>query len=219
MSKPTQMIELKLNAPFTCMFVGPTGSGKTSFLFKLLGALSQVCSHPPDRIIYCYGAWQKSFAACSLSNIEFHEGMKSLEDIPDDGKHTVMILDDLMSELSKSKEMVDLFTKHSHHRMISCFFLVQKMFGGTPEMRTISGNTHLMFLFKNPRDASAITHLAKQVYPSNVKFLQEAYADATKKPYSHLMINMHQEAEDKSRVIGNYLSTDPLSPMTIYRPI
>ena len=219
MSENQRTVDLTLHAPFTAMFVGPTGSGKTTYLFKLLEALPYVCTVVPRRVIYCYGAWQNAFVSCAIPNIEFHEGLKKIDDIPDDGSHTVMIVDDLMGELSKSKEMVDLFTKHSHHRMISCFFLVQKMFGGTSEMRTISGNTHYMFAFKNPRDASAITHLAKQVYPGNIRFLQEAYNDATRKPFSHLMINMHQKTNDEARVIGNYISSDSLNPMTLYRPV
>lgn len=219
MAEERETVDLTLHAPFTAMFVGPTGSGKTSYLFELLDALPSVCTVAPGRIIYCYGAWQKAFASCPIPNIEFHRGLKDVDEIPDDGAHTVMVIDDLMSELSKSKAMVDLFTKQSHHRMITCVFLVQKMFGGTEELRTVSGNTQLMFVFKNPRDGSAITHLAKQVYPSNARFLQEAYTDATRNPYSHLMINMHQRTEESARVIGNYLSKNPNNPMTLYKPV
>ncbi len=32
-----------------------------------------------------------------------------------------------------------------------------------------------MVVFKNPRDASQVTHLAKQMYPGRVKFVQDAF--------------------------------------------
>lgn len=210
-------VNLKFVAPFTAMLVGPTGSGKTNFMFKLLDSLSGICDEPISKIIYCYGAWQPAFET-KEKNINFHSGLVNVEELPDDKKHTVLIIDDLMTELSKSKEAVDLFTKHSHHKNISCIFIVQKLFGETAEFRTISGNTHHMFLFKNPRDASAISHLARQVYPENIKFLQEVFVDATELPFSHLLLNMHQRTESRARVVGNFLSTDPNNPTCVYIP-
>jgi hypothetical protein len=55
-------------------------------------------------------------------------------------------------------------------------------------------------LFKNPRDASAISHLAKQMFPGEPKFLPAAYADATKDPHSYLFIDLRQETLDTMRL-------------------
>ena len=214
-----EVVDIEFKAPFTAMVVGPTGSGKTVFVMKLLEALGEVCSEPPERIIYCYGAWQELFETVDVEklNITFREGFIDIGDLPNDGKHTVMVIDDLMTELSKSKEASDLFTKHSHHKRISCIFITQKLFGGTNELRTISGNSHHIFLFKNPRDSAAVTHLAKQIFPGQKGFLQEAYMDATKLPHSHLLLNLHQNTPDLVRVVGNYLSSDPFNPPSIYK--
>ena len=38
-----------------------------------------------------------------------------------------------------------------------------------------------MVVFKNPRDASQMSHLARQMYPGRVKFVQEAFKDVTSK--------------------------------------
>ena len=38
------------------------------------------------------------------------------EDLPGGGAYTVMVIDDLMEEVSKSKTAMDVFMKHSHHR-------------------------------------------------------------------------------------------------------
>ena len=58
-------------------------------------------------------------------------------------------------------------------------YLVQNLFHKNKESRTISLNSQYMVVFKNPRDASQMSHLARQMYPGRVKFVQEAFKDAT----------------------------------------
>ena len=71
-----------------------------------------------------------------------------------------------MTETDKS--VSNLFTKGSHHRNLSVLHLVQNVFDKNKHTRTISLNTHYLVIFKNPQDASQITHLAKQMYPGHV---------------------------------------------------
>ena len=111
------------------------------------------------------------------------------EDLPEGSEHTVMVIDDLMEEASKSKTAMDIFTKHSHHRNMTVLFLAQKLYGRTHNTRVISQNAHLMILFKNPRYASGLQTLGRQMYPGNHMFLSEAYIDATKTPHSYLVVN------------------------------
>ena len=47
-----------------------------------------------------------------------------------------------------------------------------------------------MVFFKIPRDTSQISHLAKQMYPGKVKFIQESFENATKVPYGYLVIDL-----------------------------
>ena len=69
--------------------------------------------------------------------------------------------------------------KKSHHRNTSVLYFVQNLFPKNKESRTISLNSHYMVVFKNPRDASQMSHLARQMYPGRVQFVQEAFKDAT----------------------------------------
>ena len=39
---------------FTCMMAGPSKSGKTTLLYKILQEREKVFGKPPDRIVYCY---------------------------------------------------------------------------------------------------------------------------------------------------------------------
>ena len=77
---------------------------------------------------------------------------------------------------------------------------MQNVFNKGKENRTISLNSHYIVLFKNPRDASQITHLAKQMYPGNIKFMQEAFHDATSDPHGYLLIDLKQDTPEHLRL-------------------
>ena len=89
----------------------------------------------------------------------------------------MVVLDDLMAETDG--RVTQLFTKKSRHSNTSVIYLVQNLFPKHKESRTISLNAQYMLVFKNPRDASRVTHLAKQMHPGRVNFVQEAFKDAT----------------------------------------
>ena len=144
-------VDIRLQAPFTAMIVGPTGSGKTRMLMELIDASSEVSTHPPIEIHYCYGAWQEIFK--EKENILFHDGLIDIDEvITNDGQHRWLIIDNLMQEVTmdKTKRLESMYTKHSHHRNISVFFVVQNMFSNN--LRTISLNTCLLYTSPSPRD-------------------------------------------------------------------
>jgi hypothetical protein len=53
-----------------------------------------------------------------------------------------------------------------------------------------------MVIFKNVRDRSQIDHLARQVFPGSVKFMRNAYIDATSKPYGYLFCDFKPDTPD-----------------------
>ena len=114
------------------------------------------------------------------------------------GKHNVVVLDDLMAETDG--RVTDLFTKKSHHSNTSVIYLVQNRFRKHKESRTIILNAQYMVVFKNPRDASQVTHLAKHMYPGRVKFVQEAFKDATSVPYGYLLVDLKQYTPEDMRM-------------------
>jgi hypothetical protein len=66
------------------------------------------------------------------------------------------------------------------------------------------------------RDASQITHLAKQLYPSQTKFFQQAYQLATKEPYSYLCVDLTPTCPDEIRIRSGIFPTDT---HYVYQPI
>ena len=78
--------------------------------------------------------------------------------------------------------------------------LVQNLFPKNKESRTISLNSQYMVVFKNPRDASHMSHLARNMYPGRVKFVQEAFKDSTSVPYGYLLVDLKQDAPEDMRL-------------------
>jgi hypothetical protein len=116
----------------------------------------------------------------------------------------LLVLDDLMSDVQSSakdsKRLSDLFTMHSHHRNISCLYLLQNLFPRSQYSRNISLNAHYIFLLKNSRDRAQIRNLAQQVYPGRHQFLVQAYEDATRTPYTYLLLDFTSQCPEEYRV-------------------
>ena len=182
-------------APFTCVISGPTGSGKSVFVQRLLKHARTVVEPPPDRILYCYGAYQQMFS--EMEGVEFNEGLPSLDEF--DGKRrTLVVIDDLMHETNEV--VTKLFTRVSHHTNTCVIFITQNLFNNDKETRTITLNAQYLVLFKNVRDKSQIAHLARQMYPGKSKHMIESYTDATSEPYSYLFVDLMPSTDDKHRL-------------------
>lgn len=219
MSKSIDVKHFKFKHPFTCMVAGPTSSGKTVFVQSLLKEMDFLIDgiREVPKIVWCYGQWQSSYSQpCGETKVEYVEGLLAEESIRTEAPD-VMIIDDLMNELGDDKRLADLFTKGSHHLNISLIFIVQNVFHKAKQMRTISLNCHYMVLMKNPRDKSQIFSLARQLYPNKMKFLIEAYEDATKEPFSYIKIDLTPSTPEKYRITSNIFSKNSVHEIVTYQ--
>lgn len=197
-------LDPRLFHPFSCVVAGPSGSGKTEFVIELLNNCDEMITPPPQRIVWCFGEYQRAFDRLPRNRVEFCEGRPNLKEF--DGRQRVLlVIDDLMAESADSKEMSNLFTKGSHHKDVSVVFITQNLFYRGKETRTINLNAHYIVLFKNPRDATQIVHLGRQMFPGSSKYVQEAYADATSRPYGYLFIDLKSTTSDVLRLRTNVL--------------
>ena len=173
-----------LHHPFTCIVAGPTGCGKTRWVRTLLERRETFIDPPPERIYWYYAEYQPDYEAlkAALPHVEFIEGLPREEELKrlDVDRRKLIVIDDLMNELNPV--VTALFTKGSHHRNLSVVLLVQNLYfkGG----RTLSLNTYYLVYFKNPRDASSIDHLARQMFPGRVRYVRQS-----EKPMPMLPVN------------------------------
>ena len=192
------MMDVRFKHPFTSTVAGPTGSGKTRFVFQLISESQELITPPPERVIYCYSVHQPIFN--DFPQVIFNEGVPNNAEF--DGKYrTLLILDDLMREAGDS--VLDIFTTLSHHRNVSVVFLTQNLFHKSKQSRTMNINTQYLVLFKNPRDALQVATLGRQMYPGHSHFLIEAFKDATERPHGYLLIDLHPTTPEKFRIRTN----------------
>ena len=152
--------------PFTMIVAGPTRSGKTTWVAKLLQNRLKQIIPTPSRIIYCYVHEQPMYEELKrlLPSIEFYGEMPHEETFAEISD-ALIILDDMIDAVVNDSSMMKVFTERSHHQNISVIFMTQNIFHQGKTARTISLNTQYMVLFENARDRQQIKTLAKQMYP------------------------------------------------------
>ena len=209
---------LQFKHPFTAMVAGPTGSGKTYLVRDILQHHDTVMfGMSKFSVLWAYGQWQSLYnKKVDGVTIKYCEGLPD-KDVIEEHSPSLVVVDDLMTELANDKKMTNLFTKGSHHMNISVIFIVQNLFYNAKEMRTININTSYFILLKNPRDKSQIEHFGKQMFPGTKGFLREAYADATSKPYGYLIIDCKSDTNDKVRLRTRILPSEHVKGL--FRPV
>jgi len=69
--------EIIFKHPFTCLIAGPTQSGKTTIIEKILEQNKDLIKPNISRIIYCYARWQAKYEELykNIPIIEFFQGI------------------------------------------------------------------------------------------------------------------------------------------------
>ena len=196
----------RFHSPSSILVVGPSGCGKTHFTENLLLNNTSLFETAPPKIHYY---WQDKFKHMQARGIRFHEGIPDTQDLskwfPRGG---VLVMDDLMDEGSGDKRVLDLFTKHSHHKNITVIYLCQDMFPNGKYAKSISRNAHYVIAFKNPRDQLGTKNLFLQSFPSYWREALQEYEKATSRPYGYLLIDFHPSSSDETRLFSQVLKNE-----------
>lgn len=205
------MTTLSFVHPSTHLIAGPTGSGKTKYVNRVI--LENMIEPLPSRIVWIYSEWQDNYRILkdSKPNIEFFTSIdEGLYETFDSKITNLLVIDDKMSSKNDSHQILHYFTEGSHHRNLTIMYIVQNLFDKGKEHRTVSLNSQYITLFRNPRDRLQISILARQMYPGNQKFMTDSYYDATKEPYGYLLVDLRPETPDdfrlRSKIFPNELT-------------
>lgn len=189
----------QLKHEFTIVVAGPSKSGKTEFVKKLVENTHWI-SPSPEKIIWCYREWQPAYESLQYR-------VKFIRNIPEDDEKLVA---DIETRHLLIFDDMDWFTRKAHHRNTSVIYITQNVFDRAAQHGTISLNAYYLVLFKNPRDKSQIVVLSRQL---DMPHLISAYHDATRIPHGYLIVDLSPQTPDELRLRSHMFQT-----LTVYMP-
>ena len=106
---------------------------------------------PPEFVVYCYKEWLPMFDEMkdSVKELILHQGVPSREQMEEwaQGRHFILVLDDLQQVCENKRDVAEMFTVGSHHLNFSVIYLCHNIFGRGQFARLIYLNSHYMFIF------------------------------------------------------------------------
>ncbi|KAL3081112.1 hypothetical protein niasHS_011937 [Heterodera schachtii] len=203
--------ELAFPIPSGIIVSGPSSSGKTQLVLRLLRHANVMFDPPPKAIVWAYGEYSMQIPDLERQGVVPHAGAPSDEMLKKLPKPCVIVYDDLMGDI-EAKKLADLYTKKSHHNNFSVIFLTQNLFDKS--MRVPRSNAQYIFLMRAPNDMLSIRNLASQMFPREQGFLMDAYRQACALPYGYLLTTRREsflppkmvkrEQKIGERVVHNY---------------
>lgn len=201
--------DLQFKHPFNALFSGPSQSGKTTILRKILENHRETINgidKPIIKVVWCYGKWQKYYEQ-RLFGVDF----KYISDMPNEEDvkgFDIIVLDDLMHKLDKNPYISILFTAGTHHDKQSVIVLTQNFYQKGEICNTLRKNAHYVILFKDPGDTSQVRTMSWRMFPENPKYLMSAYRLATSVPHGYLLIDRSQGTDDDCRLRTNIIPSE-----------
>jgi len=196
----TITMDLRLKHNASMLVAGPTQSGKTTFIRKLIDYRSILFDKPPNQVYWFYGIYQPKLHE-DLRRLGAHveEGLTGLDQVK---PNSLVVIDDLMNEVNKSGSggVTNLFTRVAHHKNCFVILATQNLFSQGKDSVTQRLNTQYMVLFKNPHDSLQIRILGSRMFPGKANFLPRVFQDATSRPHGYLLIDSVQNTDDSIRL-------------------
>ena len=85
---------MRFEHPFLLIVAGPSNCGKSTWVFRLIEHLDQMCPEI-EWVIYCYNSFQEAFN--HINGVEFHEGLDILDELKEEKRASLLIWDDFMN--------------------------------------------------------------------------------------------------------------------------
>jgi hypothetical protein len=205
--------ELKLSLPFGLIIAGPSTSGKSSIVEKIIHSASSLINPPPESISYFYGQYNSLVPQLQQAGINVVSGVPTEEQLTSLPKPALVILDDLLYSID-GKFLAELYTKMAHHLKLGVIFVAQDIFD--KKIRVARQNSQYLILTRAPSSALSIRNLGLQLFPgkNQLSYFLDAYRQATRENYSHLFIDLHPSSNSALRLRGNIIP-DEISPNQI----
>lgn len=213
--------DIRFKCPFNMNVIGPTMTGKTEFVIKLLNH-QEILLEKPVKNVYWFTPTQAPPNSLINNNIDlhvYHDEMPWEVHIPNDiTTHKIVVIDDYSCELADSKELTKFYTKWTHHSNVSIIQMSQNLFMDGKGSRTRSLNLSYLVLMRQTRDMKQIRTLARQMANDSKEYnaIIDAYQSAMNTgPYSYLVISFHPRDHPKLKLRSNIFNEDN-TPSSVY---
>lgn len=219
--KSVQLLEidendLKFQVPASICVSGPSQSGKSHWILKLIKNRDKMFPIQFYEILYCvpehlgmtpnpiFEKIKESFPTAQLVsglpdvtrlNLNFDETPK------------LLIIDDLMTEFLASYSMVKLLSIETHHYNITTVFTLHNLFAPSKFGRTICRNINYKVLFQNRLDLRECRNVSLQIcnqpnfLSESFEFLNQEYPDEP----SYIVIDGHIRSKHKKLFVRSQI--------------
>ena len=183
-----QVPDSKLEKPFRLIVGGGSGSGKTEFVKRLVNE-SHFAS-PFDKIVYCYPEYLNDVPAEFEQIVEYKPGLCDLTYFAALPKNSLIILDDMMTEVGNSDAIMKLFSVVARKRNLSLIFIVQNIYDKGKQFRNIRLNATAFVLFKFYAATDVTKRILRDISCDKLitkRQLEQIYAEK----FNYIFIDLH----------------------------
>jgi len=204
---------------------GPSGSGKTNLILSLLRSTKKTAdgnlfSYKKcfDNVVFVSPS-SKTIKGNILENLDddkkyqhldfdvFEKVDELTEDAIEEDKHTLLILDDVSSELRKSKPLttqLNILCKNRRHKNLSIWIISHKIIDMDPALRN---NASLIFLFK-PKNGKEIDIVRNEFLNINITDLRELMSYIYKTKHDFMLIDQTLRKDGDFIIFKNFNQID-----------
>jgi len=176
--------DLAFQTPCSICISGPSQSGKSQWILKLIQFRDQLFTSRFVDLIYCipenlstshnpiFEELKKTFPAAQI-----HIGLPDVSklNLTFDTTAKIIIIDDLMTEFLNSYDMVKLLSVEVHHYNITTIFTLHNLFAPSKFGRTLTRNINYKVLFSNRLDVKEIRNVSLQI-SNQPNFLHDSFS-------------------------------------------
>ncbi|MBM3938636.1 MAG: hypothetical protein FJ333_08310 [Sphingomonadales bacterium] len=208
--------DLKFKTPSSICISGPSMSGKSEFIVKLLVNKDKMFDVNFEQVLYCApeSLILRHNPIFEKIKVSF-PGAQIVSGLPDisklnlniDTRPKLIIIDDLMNEFLNSEAMVHLMAVQGHHFNITTIFTLQNFFAPSRYGKTSPRNANYKVVFFNRTDVTEIRNISMQICPQQPRFLIESF-EFLKREFSeppYILIDGHTHSPLKELFVRSQI--------------
>lgn len=199
----------QIDVPCRILIAGASNCGKTWLLTKIVLEREKILNGKIERVL-CFSKYETSLpeALRNCPIVEWRAGLPTEKDLSNtDLIPTLITIDDSMESCMGSKVVSEIFSQ-GRHKSLSCILITQNLFSREKYSRNIQLSSTILIVFRNIRDKSSITNLAKQCVPQSTRSFCHLFNQHVAEPYKYTIFDFNNNQLEFLRYRGRISITD-----------